>query len=374
MGIGNLLLGDIEQLLTDRAIGRRKLHRMFGAESQCWIAENEIQKMYPGTSCLLLPSATVGLALALEVLDFEPGSEVLISGFGWLSNWSCIHRAGLVAKFLPLDDNLQLRADDVRERITERTRAVIVTHLMGRGQQAVSEIASICAERGVVLLEDIAQSFGVSVRGRRAGTFGFAAWCSFNHHKLLSTGDGGCILSTDPEFFARMSGLHDHGLVMKGGKRRPGASIEPGMSLRSSEVVGAVLRGQLARFNLIRTKILMQYEAMSEACQRRLQVRLIDPHPGDLPFTVLFERPDRMSYPTLVDSGWHVASNVPWQRESFEGALASDPALAATLMRIGSISALGSGFVDPYFAIADGIDITQDASAVDDVLSRLEIN
>ena len=163
MGIGNDLIGDVERLMADRVLRRRALHRMIGPASQCWRAEAEIEAMYPGTRCLLLPSATVGLALVLELLDLEPGREVLIPAFGWLSNWSCIRRAGLVPRFLPLDDDLQLRADAVAERLTPRTGAVIVTHLMGRGHQEIAAIAALCAERGVPLLEDIAQSFGVAV-------------------------------------------------------------------------------------------------------------------------------------------------------------------------------------------------------------------
>lgn len=371
MGIGNLLIGDVEELLTRRVLRSGALHRMIGERSQCWQAEIEIERMYPGTRCLLLPSATVGFALVLEVLDFEPGSEVLISPFGWLSNWSCITRAGLVPRFLPLDDNLQLRTEDVAARLTERTKAIVVAHLMGRGQQKVDEIAQLCAERKIVLLEDIAQSFGVSVKGRRAGTYGVAAWCSFNHHKLLSTGDGGCIISTDPTLFARITARHDHGLVIRGGKRRVGESIEPGLSLRSSEIIGALLRAQLARFNFMRTRILRLYEAMSEACAR-LQTRMIEPHEGDLPFTVLFERPSRINYPSLMESGWHVASKVPWLETKLSEAAASDPELARTEAVLGAISAVGSGFVDPYYAIQTGITVRDAPEEAHRIVMELE--
>lgn len=371
MGIGNLLIGDVEELLTQRVLRSRALHRMVGETSQCWQAEREIERMYPGTRCLLLPSATVGLALVLEVLELEPGSEVLISPFGWLANWSCIKRAGLVPRFLPLDDDLQLRTEDVAMRLTERTKAVVVTHLMGRGQQKIDEIARLCAERNIVLLEDVAQSFGVSVKGRRAGTYGLAAWCSFNHHKLLSTGDGGCIIASDPTIFSRISARHDQGLVMRDGKRRLGERAEPGLSLRSSEIIGAVLRAQLTRFNFMRTRILRQYEAMSRACSR-LQTGIIEPHDGDLPFTVLFERPSRINYPSLMESGWHVASNVPWLEAELSEAAGHDPDLARTEVRLGTISAIGSGFVDPYYAIKSGVTIRDAPEDAERVVMELE--
>ena len=68
MGIGNDLIGDVERLMADRVLRQRALHRMIGPASQCWRAEGEIEAMYPRTRCLLLPSATVGLALVLELL------------------------------------------------------------------------------------------------------------------------------------------------------------------------------------------------------------------------------------------------------------------------------------------------------------------
>ena len=225
--------------------------------------------MYPGTRCLLLPSATIGLSLVLELLDLKPGREVLIPAFGWLSNWSCIRRAGLIPRFVPLDDDLQLRATDVAARLSPATGAVIVTHLMGRGHQEISAIAAACAERGVPLLEDVAQSFGISIDGRRAGTFGLAAWCSLNHHKLLTAGDGGFVLSSDATFFARLSSRHDQGCVVRDGKRRPAPLVEPGLSLRANELMAAVLRAQLARFGLIRARVCSLHSALSSALRAR---------------------------------------------------------------------------------------------------------
>ncbi len=369
MGLGDDLIGDLEQLLAARAIGRKALFRMIGPSSQCWRAEGDIEQMYPGMGCRLLPSASVGLALVLENLALERGKEVLISPFGWLSNWSCIMTAGLEPRFLSLDSDLQLRADAVAARITDRTGAVVVTHLMGRGQQDVATIAQVCAARGVPLLEDIAQSFGVSVNGRRAGTFGAASWCSLNHHKILSTGDGGFVLVRDPETFSRVSARHDQGCIVRNGSRRPADDVEPGVSLRVNELTAAVLRAQLARFNLLRTLVLKRHREVSEAVESRLGLRVVPPHAGDVPFTVLFERPTGMQYPSLAESGWHVASNVPWLSAS---ALESDPDFAHTLRHLQRVAAIGAGFIDPYYAIPNGLRITDTLDATDALIASME--
>ena len=371
MGLGNDLIGDVEQLLAAQVLRRRALYRMVGPTSECWQAEQEIASLCPGTQCLLLPSATTGLALALEALGLPAGTEVLVSPFGWLSNWSCIVRAGLVPRFLPLDESLQLRADDIAERITDRTSAVVVTHLMGRGQQAVAQIAALCLARGVPLLEDIAQSLGVSVEGQRIGTFGLASWCSLNHHKLLSTGDGGFVLSTDPVFFSRLCGIHDHGNTIEHGKRVRTADLSPGLSLRVSELTGAVLRAQLARFNFIRARVDMLHKALSSAFSNEVGSATLAPFAGDIPFTVLFERPSQMTYPSLFDSGWHIAPRVSWLASRFGEEANRDPAIDLTMNRLRAVSAIGAGFVDPYYAIPLGLGMNDgpgDAGRVIDAL------
>jgi dTDP-4-amino-4,6-dideoxygalactose transaminase len=358
--------------MADRVLRQRALHRMIGPTSQCWRAEGEIEAMYPRTRCLLLPSATVGLALILELLELEPGREVLIPAFGWLSNWSCIRRARLVPRFLPLDEDLQIRAEAVAERLTSRTGAVIVTHVMGRGHQEVAAIAELCAERGVPLLEDVAQSFGVTIGGQRAGTFGLAAWCSLNHNKLVSTGDGGFVLSTDEDFFERLCARHDQGCVLREGKRRSAANVEPGLSLRTNELMAAVLRGQMARFALMRGKVLSLHGALAAALRARYNVRIIAPYSGDLPFTVLFERPRDLKYPSLNESGWHVAANVPWLAEAHLAGTANDPTVARTLETLARVSAVGAGFIDPYYAVPVGVGITEGAASVTRTIAELE--
>jgi dTDP-4-amino-4,6-dideoxygalactose transaminase len=371
MGIGDDLVGGVEQLLVSNVIQRRALFRMVGPASQAWRAESDIARIHAGMHCLLLPSASTGLALILEQLALPEGSEVLIAPFGWVANWSAIARAGLSPRFVPLDARLQMRCEAVADRITDRTSAVIVTHLMGRGQQAVADIAALCQARGIPLLEDIAQSFGVSVRGRRAGTHGVAAWCSLNHHKILSSGDGGFILVQDGSMFDRIAARHDQGNILRNGKRRRVEPVEPGLSLRVNEVTAAVVRAQLARFHLLRGRILRLHAAIARAATAA-GLRTIEPHEGDLPFTVLFRRPAGWSYPSLLDSGWHVATNVPWLAETTRTAAALDPAIAETDETLAGISAIGAGFIDPYYAIPKGLLITDDASGADAVVATLE--
>ena len=95
-------------------------------------------------------------------------------------------------------------------------------------------------------------------------------------------------------------------------------------------------------------------------------------HDGDIPFTVLFRRPEQMSYPSLADSGWHVAANVPWLTTVFAKATQLDSAVAATVEKLDAISAVGAGFVDPYYAGPVGLEITEAVGEVPRIIALLE--
>ena len=179
------------------------------------------------------------------------------------------------------------------------------------------------------------------------------------------------MLLRDEEKFDRVARRHDQGMVIRNGKRRPVEPVGPGLSLRVNELTAAVLRAQLARYHLIRTRILARHAAVANACSRR-GLDLVPAHDGDIPFTVLFHRPEGWRYPTMSDSGWHVAGNVPWLVDVANRAAADDPEVAATLEVMGGISAVGAGFIDPYYAIPAGLRITDDISGADALVQDLE--
>jgi len=372
MGIGGELVGDVEELMVIRTLRSRSLFRMIGTRSQCWKAEQEIEQAYPGMRCLLMPSATMSLSIVLELLDLKPGQEVLITPFGWVANWSCIVRAGLVPRFLPLDNNLQLSADAVRARINANTGAVIVTHLQGRGQQTIAGIADICRDAGIPLLEDIAQSFGVKIAGQRAGSFGAAAWCSLNHHKMLSTGDGGFVLVRDEAMFQRVCARQDQGNNLREGKRKAAENLEPGLSLRTHEITASILRAQIARYHFIRTRITRLHALVSDALKKELKLELLPTHQGDIPFSTFFRLPPGARYKSQAETGWHVADNVPWLADRFRQNLQQDPELATTIENMRQAAAVGSGFVDAYHGIVLGIGINDAPEAVDQLIKQLK--
>ena len=134
--------------------------------------------------------------------------------------------------------------DAVEGAITERTRAVIAVHIAGHPAD-MERLTEICARRDLVLIEDCAHAHGSLFNGQMVGTFGSAGTYSFQASKLMTGGEGGAIVTTDPEVRASAASYSDCG-------RRPGewfySHFALGGNYRMTEWQGAVLLAQLERF------------------------------------------------------------------------------------------------------------------------------
>ncbi len=366
-GIGNDLIGDVEELLVRRVVRSRALFRFDRGDSSCAArCEAELARSYDAAGALLLPSASLGLLVILKALELPAGSRVAVAPFGWIANFSVLEWLGLCPYFLRLDADLHVVDESVSDAIEAGAKAVLLVHTMGRAQRATAEIAGICRDRGVPLIEDVAQSFGVrhDARhgGRPVGTSGCAAYCSFNHHKLLSTGDGGFVIVRDAALLDRVRALHDQGCGMQRGKRRAPPEPLPGLSLRVNELTAAAALAQIARFSLIRARVLRRYREVEAMIADRDGIDLIQPGAGDIPFTLLFRRMNGRpaDYPDLSQSGWHSAWNVPYLRSRLAAQSAADPRLGQVASRIAAIYSVGCGFVDSYYSTPLGLPLAAD--------------
>lgn len=356
--LGNQLVDELEETLASSVIRRRAMFRYHKVDRHSWAhhAETAISDMMGVRNCLLLPSATVGLDLLFEALDLPPGAKVLTSPFGWVALYSAVQRRGCRLAFCDLDDELQIDMRSFRRKAATAA-CVIIPHMLGRAQRNIGVMADHCRERGIPLIEDFAQSFGVKVGGRYAGTFGDAAYCSLNHHKVLGTGDGGFIVTDRNDLFESVVKGHDQGCLQKNGKRKVAPErFAPGNSLRATELTGAMVAAQLARFPLLKASVEALYRRMrSELAGAGL--REIEPGDGDLPYVLMLEnRPGLEPLMSLAESGWHLVWKVP-PTSGLEFAKNEKQMFSRIEDRLRTISLVGCGFVDDYFSTPLGASI-----------------
>ncbi|MDR7415084.1 MAG: DegT/DnrJ/EryC1/StrS family aminotransferase [Armatimonadota bacterium] len=158
-------------------------------------------------------SGTAALHLALVALGVGPGDEVILPSYTCVALLQAARYVGATPKLVDLEpDGYNLSVEEVRRVITRRTRALLIPHMFGFA-------ADIEALRGleIPVIEDIAQALGTTVRGRPVGSFGDVAVCSFYATKVITTGEGGMVLSNSDLLLRRVREMRDYD-----GRRRLG--------------------------------------------------------------------------------------------------------------------------------------------------------
>lgn len=178
--------------------GKQSYERRFG---EAFAAFHGIQY------CVPTASGTASLMVALEACGVGAGDEVIIPGLTWVANASTV--AGINAIPVPVDVDPQTFCLDpaaVAAAITPRTAAIVVVHLYS----AVADLdglAAVAARHGLPLIEDCAQAHGAGYRNRRVGTFGAFGTFSMQHSKVLTSGEGGAVITSSADLARRAEHL-----------------------------------------------------------------------------------------------------------------------------------------------------------------------
>ena len=166
--------------------------------------------------CIGVANGTDALEIALEALDFSEPGEVIVPAASFIATSEAVSRSGHDIVFADVDEaTYVLDPNDVRKRITSRTRAIIPVHLFGH-PAPMPELLELAEPKGLMLIEDCAQAHGAEIEGSRVGTFGVAATFSFYPGKNLGAyGDAGALTTADEDLAKRVRMIANHGRVSK---------------------------------------------------------------------------------------------------------------------------------------------------------------
>ena len=158
-----------------------------------------------------LPSCTAGIHLALAAAGIGPGDEVIVPEATWIASSAPIAYLGATPRFVDIDAATWcLKPETIERALTSRTKAIIAVDLYG-SMPDFDAISDLARQRGLFLLEDAAEAFGSTFKGRCAGAFGHAGVFSFHGSKTMTTGEGGMVITNDDALAARIRKLQDHG-------------------------------------------------------------------------------------------------------------------------------------------------------------------
>ena len=156
-------------------------------------------------------NGTVALHLAMLALGITVGDEVIVPSFTYVASVNAISYVGGTPIFVDSKrDDWQMDPEDVRKKITEKTKAIVVVHLYGHPCD-MGELCRICKECDIFMIEDCAEAIGSEYKGRKAGSFGDISCFSFFGNKTITTGEGGMMLTNDIALWERAGRIKDQG-------------------------------------------------------------------------------------------------------------------------------------------------------------------
>lgn len=187
-----------------------------------WLTEfrktSEFEKMisdYTGAkNCIVVNNGTVSLTLIAIAAGLLPGDEVLVPNFTMIATPNSVKIIGVKPIFVDVEkDTLCLDIDLARKSITSKTKAIMFVNANGRNPSSgIENYLSLCDEFGLALIEDAAQSLGsFHTNNKHQGTCGLAGSFSFSAPKIISTGQGGAIVTNDDELALKLRRLKDFG-------------------------------------------------------------------------------------------------------------------------------------------------------------------
>lgn len=190
--------------------------------------------------CVSLGNGLEALDLALRGWDIGAGDEVIVPSNTYIATWLAVEAVG--AKVVPVEpkpEGPNIDPDRIAAAITPRTKAIMPVHLYGEPAD-MDAIVAIAAQRGLKVIEDVAQAQGAKVKGRRTGSLGDAGAHSFFPTKNIGAyGDGGAVTTNDDKLADRLRMLRNYGSRVKY------VNIERGVNSRLDELQAAFLRVKL---------------------------------------------------------------------------------------------------------------------------------
>jgi dTDP-4-amino-4,6-dideoxygalactose transaminase len=229
-----------------------------------WVAQGPKVAAFEAAVCAALgaphgvatSSCTTALHLALHALGVGPGDEVVVPSLSFIATTNAPRYVGARPVFADVDlDTQNLTAATVEEALGPATRAVIVVHQAGTPAD-VEAIEAVCAPHGVTMIEDAACAIGSTYRGRPIGGGRLVA-LSFHPRKLLTTGEGGMLLTQDTMLAARLRRLREHGMAVTAHERHASPTVvmesydELGFNYRMTDLQAAVGLVQLDKLDVM---------------------------------------------------------------------------------------------------------------------------
>ena len=294
---GGNLIDQEEEAQVLEALRNRRLFRYYGpveGPSKVEQLEHEFAAMTDTRHALAVTSGTAALICGLRGIGVGPGDEVIVPAYTWIASASAVLAAGGVPVVAEIDESLTLDPNGIESKITPYTKAVMPVHMRGTPAQ-MDEIMAVARKHNLKVIEDSAQADGASYKGRRVGSIGDVGCFSLQFNKILTSGEGGMVITNTDEVWKRAVMYHD----VIGGQRNnfDWDEILWGVNFRMPELLAAVMLVQVRRLegllSSMRERKRMIIEGIKDVAQQKgVQMQRVPDSAGDASVACIMLMPD----------------------------------------------------------------------------------
>lgn len=274
--------------------------RAFEAEWSGWLGVQYSVFVNSGASANLL-------TMAVLKIRYPEGGEVIVPPLAWVSDIASVLQNGFTPVFVDIDPRtLGMDPAQILSKITDRTRAVFLTHVQGF-DGLTDRLLNELARRHIPLIEDVCESHGATHNGKKLGGFGWISNFSFYYAHHMSTIEGGMVCTSDPEVYQQVRMLRSHGMVREASDPALQAAYRsehpqlnsdfifafPAYNTRNTEIGGILGRSQLKRLDLNvkrRTENLLRFLKLIDPSKYRTDFKIEGS--SNYAFNLILKRPD----------------------------------------------------------------------------------
>jgi dTDP-4-amino-4,6-dideoxygalactose transaminase len=253
-------------------------------------------------------------------LGVGPGDEVIVPGYTFIASMASIVMVRAVPVLAEVDRTFNLDPEDVRAKITPRTKAIMAVHMAGNPAR-LDELRAVADDHGLFLVEDCAQANGASYKGRGIGTIGDVGAFSFCAYKTITGGEGGIVLTDNEETYKRCFAFHDQGHSPISTGVEIGLNPFIGQDFRYTEIQAAMMLAQLRKVPAMLKHLRANKKRFKELIEDLpgIEFRELPDPEGDIGTILTAILPSaeiaqsiaqELGTKVVADAGWHVYKNM----------------------------------------------------------------
>lgn len=283
-------IGKEEIAELTKVIETRSMFKVNDGLKESETVEAKLREKFGVDHAIFLTSGQAALTSALVSLGIGPGDEVIVPAYTYIATAMAVVAAGAIPVIAESDDTLTLDPIDTEKKISKHTKAILPVHIQGFPCN-MDAIMALAKKYNLYVIEDACQADGGAYKGKRLGTIGDAGGLSFNYFKIISSGEGGALLTNDRKVFEASLIYQDSSAVAFFGNQLEDFTTEGfcGTEFRSNELCAAVMNVQLDRLDGILTDLRANKKYIMDALSDVARFIPSNDIEGDCGTTVAFQ-------------------------------------------------------------------------------------